>query len=283
MRKRETDYTANCPHSFIEILMAISDLILLFALGLRHGLDPDHIACIDGLTWRAVRAGRRHARWIGTLFALGHGLLVTVMAVVISMIPIRDLVSPQFWSVMEWVPTLLLIVVGVLNLRAMRPLQPNEMPQNSWRYSLIPKSVLRHTSPLAIFFVGVLFAAVFDTATQMSTLGYVSSSPGASSMNAIYAGLVFTIGMMTTDTLDSQMIGHISRSADRPEAVASYRRKIGWAVVLMAFAVAIYNVIVHFNPDFEVSDDVFSIIGGSFVLGVFLFAAALRFRTPRLG
>jgi hypothetical protein len=36
-------------------LVSFSGLVLMFVLGLRHGLDPDHIACIDGLTWRALR------------------------------------------------------------------------------------------------------------------------------------------------------------------------------------------------------------------------------------
>ena len=31
-------------------LISYSGLVLMFVLGLRHGLDPDHIACIDGLT-----------------------------------------------------------------------------------------------------------------------------------------------------------------------------------------------------------------------------------------
>jgi hypothetical protein len=40
-------------------------LALMRVLGLGHGLDPDHIACIDGLTWRApgtADAGRPGAR-----------------------------------------------------------------------------------------------------------------------------------------------------------------------------------------------------------------------------
>lgn len=54
--------------------LSTSGLVLMFVLGLRHGLDPDHIACVDGLTWRALnRAQHRHAPWIGTLFAIGHG------------------------------------------------------------------------------------------------------------------------------------------------------------------------------------------------------------------
>ena len=35
-------------------LLSLSDLGLMLTLGLRHGLDPDHIAVIDGLTIRAL-------------------------------------------------------------------------------------------------------------------------------------------------------------------------------------------------------------------------------------
>src|SRR5450830_794454 len=46
-------------------LISFSGLVLMFVLGLRHGLDPDHIACIDGLTWRAISHEHQHAHWIG--------------------------------------------------------------------------------------------------------------------------------------------------------------------------------------------------------------------------
>ena len=58
-------------------LLNFSGLALMFALGLRHGLDPDHIACIDSLTWRALEHEHRNAAWVGTLFATGHGLPVS--------------------------------------------------------------------------------------------------------------------------------------------------------------------------------------------------------------
>lgn len=47
-------------------------MALFFLLGLRHGIEPDHIAAIDGLTLRAHDHRERHAPWTGTLFALGH-------------------------------------------------------------------------------------------------------------------------------------------------------------------------------------------------------------------
>ena len=52
-------------------------LSLIFLLGLRHGLDPDHIAIIDGISMRLTQQKNKLAPWVGTLFALGHGLVIT--------------------------------------------------------------------------------------------------------------------------------------------------------------------------------------------------------------
>lgn len=68
--------------------LSFSGLVPMFVFGLRHGLDLDHIAGIDGLIWRALNHEHEHdhdhAHRIGTLFALGHGLRVTGIAVGVS-------------------------------------------------------------------------------------------------------------------------------------------------------------------------------------------------------
>jgi high-affinity nickel-transport protein len=51
-------------------------IVMGVALGLRHGTDPDHLAAIDGLT--RLRPNPAN----GVFFALGHGLTVTLLAVV---------------------------------------------------------------------------------------------------------------------------------------------------------------------------------------------------------
>ena len=48
--------------------------VLAFALGVRHGVDPDHLTAIDGL----IRV--RPRRTNGLYFAIGHGLVVTALA-----------------------------------------------------------------------------------------------------------------------------------------------------------------------------------------------------------
>src|SRR5260221_598841 len=48
---------------------------LFFVLGLKHGLDPDHLVAIDGFT----RSSR--SRWSGLFFSLGHRVVVTLVRV----------------------------------------------------------------------------------------------------------------------------------------------------------------------------------------------------------
>jgi nickel/cobalt transporter (NiCoT) family protein len=65
-----------------------------------HAVDPDHLAAIDGLTRiRPLRAN-------GVYFALGHGLVVTLLAVGIG-----HLLADRFAFVGPWS----LILVGAIN------------------------------------------------------------------------------------------------------------------------------------------------------------------------
>ena len=52
-----------------------------FLLGLRHGLDLDHLATIDAIT-RTVQGNL--SKMVGFLFSLGHGLVVTIVSLVIG-------------------------------------------------------------------------------------------------------------------------------------------------------------------------------------------------------
>ena len=54
--------------------------LLVFMLGMRHGLDADHLATIDGLTRFNSRSNPGLARWCGCWFSLGHGAVVVAIA-----------------------------------------------------------------------------------------------------------------------------------------------------------------------------------------------------------
>jgi len=55
--------------------------MFIFLLGLRHGMDPDHIAAVDQVTRCNVDSRPRLARLAGCLFSLGHGAVVILVAV----------------------------------------------------------------------------------------------------------------------------------------------------------------------------------------------------------
>src|SRR5690242_9918116 len=71
---------------------------LVFALGLKHGMDPDHLVTIDGMArFNAVRRPRL-SRLSGLLFSLGHGAVVTLVAVFVATAA-RDWQAPAWLEV----------------------------------------------------------------------------------------------------------------------------------------------------------------------------------------
>ena len=250
-------------------LLSFSGLVLMFVLGLRHGLDPDHIACIDGLTRRALNQEQQHAHWIGTLFAIGHGLLVTGIAVGVSQFT-RSLSMPDaVVTVFGWIPTALLLLVGTLNLRLLMRKDPSYVP-TGWKLKLIPQRLRNHSSPWAVVVIGVLFATVFDTATQASAWGYVASNKGGGLIAAFLAGIVFTLGMIITDTLDGRLICRISRGTDGQAAGRRYRRTLGWLIVAISYGVAAYNVGKALIPAIELDEVAFSVTGFALMAVMFV-------------
>jgi hypothetical protein len=58
-------------------------LVAAFWFGFRHGIDFDHIAAIADIT--SSVGDRKRAVWFGTLYALGHALVVLALGVVAIM------------------------------------------------------------------------------------------------------------------------------------------------------------------------------------------------------
>jgi len=126
---------------------------LVFLLGLRHGLDPDHIAVIDGISLRLTQQQNKLAPWVGTLFAIGHGLVITIIAVGISAGSNSLHISATHFEWMQWIPVILLIAIGLLNFQSLRN---NKLYQPAgWRFHFIPKKLITSTKPFSILLVGV--------------------------------------------------------------------------------------------------------------------------------
>ena len=103
---------------------------LAFVLGMKHGMDADHLATIDGLTRFNAAAGRRRlARLCGFLFSLGHGAVVCIVAVATSILFRQGAVPGWMEDVGAWVSAFFLLSLGVLNLYAVFSTPAHEMVQ----------------------------------------------------------------------------------------------------------------------------------------------------------
>jgi len=81
--------TSSLPHDLAGLAL------MVFLLGLRHGMDPDHLATIDGLARYNGQNRPRLARWSGCFFSLGHGAIVTLVAGFVAA-TLHDGAAPQW-------------------------------------------------------------------------------------------------------------------------------------------------------------------------------------------
>ena len=176
--------------------------IMGLALGMRHGTDPDHLAAIDGLT--RIRPRTKN----GIYFALGHALVVIVLAMGIGHFLASRLAFAGPWS---------LIVIGLVNL---------------WRLLRGAAAPRIRSRPIVVqpLLLGMLLAAGFETASQLSAL--ILAGQGS----VWVLGVAFSFGMVLVDGLD----GYLAGSTQRLAAIGQTRAKaasraLSIIVVIFAF------------------------------------------------
>ena len=246
-------------------VISISGLLLMLMLGLRHGLDPDHIACIDGLTWHAMQHGRRHVPWAEHCLRSGTGSL--------TLIAVFQPGGPRLRH--------------TRGCRAVRPLGPHRVAAAgrvavnlrqllaggaqynaaSFKFRMISAWLSNHAAPWSIVLTGALFAAVFDTATQASAWGYVAGEENGHAFAAAVAGL----GLQPAprhgrDRHDRWTFALACRPQHQPAAGrAEVPRILGWLVVAISCGVAAYNIGTALAPRIEFDDLAFSAAGFALV------------------
>lgn len=259
------------------ISIDFAGITLMLALGFRHGLDPDHIAVIDSLTMHHHGIKSSFGKWSGTLFALGHGIVITIVSVIFSFIGSSAISNTWILSVLEWVPVILLYLVGFMNLKSLLS-KTSEYKVQGWRFRFIPKKLLNSKSAFSIVLTGVLFALVFDTVTQAAAWGYAASLEGGISI-ALVMGLVFSVGMIATDTIDGRILYSILNKTDNKSTIISYRKWIGWCIVSMTFFIAIYKTLNTFFPQVQLSETAYTLVGALFFLSIVFIYAYIAIKT----
>jgi len=219
--------------------------LFAFVLGTRHGLDADHLATIDGLTRYNARGNPRLARRVGTLFSLGHGMVVMLVAIVAATLA-RD------WQTPPWLETTgtcvsvaFLFGLAFVNLRAVLEAHPDRVVAPVGCKGRLLRRFLTVQRAWAVAAVGVLFALSFDTISQAALFALAASRFGGLG-NACAVAALFIIGMLIIDGINGMWISRLVRRADRTAAIAS--RVIALTVAAISIAVGVLALARWFAP-----------------------------------
>lgn len=238
--------------------------IILFVLGLRHGLDPDHITIIDGYTYRLHLKKNNWARWVGTLFTFGHGIMVTVIALTLSILKNNFEMPVMLDIVVEWASSMILFLVGISNLIALRRQRTSSVTgTGGLKKWLIPSSFQNNVNPFTVIITGIIFGFIFDTSSQIAAFGYAISVSNQW-MYAILGGAVFSLGLIVTGTCDSMLLSKLLKTFDQKK-IQSHRFKLNVLITIMCFAIPLYKILSTLNPELELSDFQNNIIGITFI------------------
>lgn len=182
---------------------------LAFALGFRHGAEPDHVAAVDALT-------RLHpSPWTGALFAIGHGAIVTVLAFVVNVsAKALEGAAPMLEALAPW------ILVGLAALTILRLLRRDD-----------PSAPSHWGRPVGGALVtGALLGLGAETASQISALAL------AAHVAPLAVGLAFTLGLVVLTGVDGVFAARLASAQDNRVRMVS--RRFGWAVAVITLTLA---------------------------------------------
>lgn len=214
--------------------------LLVFVLGMKHGFDADHLATIDGLTRFNARSNPRLARFCGTLFSLGHGVVVVAIALTVSTLA-RHWQTPDWLETFgAWVSIAFLLALGIVNIQAVLRADPGQVVRPVGLKGRFLGRLAQAASPGWIALVGALFALSFDTVSQAALFALTATQFGGWE-HALLLGLLFMLGMLVTDGVNGFWISRLICRADQLAAVASRVMSLvvaGISLLVGAFGVA---------------------------------------------
>jgi high-affinity nickel-transport protein len=257
--------------------------LLAYVLGLRHGVDADHIAAIDNTTRKLLQDGERPLT-VGTWFSLGHSTIV--VALVVALVAAADAIESRLpalrsagFLVGTTVSGLFLFLIGLVNLvivleiyRIFRGLRQGRFRPAELEEQLVRRGFLSRyfgglfrliRKPRHIYPVGVLFGLGFDTATEILLIGlavaFGTSGPHVPLAYVLVLPALFTAGMVLVDT--SQGIGMrlaYGWAFVKPVRTIYYNLTITIISVLVAFLIGGFEVLQLLAAELGLSGGVWS-------------------------
>lgn len=249
------------PHDWLGLVLVV------FLLGLKHGMDPDHIATIDGLTRFNAQTRPLVSRWSGFLFSLGHGAVVTLVAGVVALTATNWSAPGWLEDLGAWISILFLLALGTVNLVQVLRSAPDQVVRPVGLKGRFVKRFTEASHPVVIASVGAAFALSFDTVSQAALFSLTASSL-AGWLFSIGLGVLFMIGMMITDGVNGLWFARMLRKSDQRAIVAS--RVMGLSIAFLSLSIAALGIGKYFSPAFADALE-----GTSLIMGLGLVAILL--------
>ena len=199
--------------------------VLAYTLGLRHGVDADHIVAIDNTTRKLLQDGERPLT-VGTWFSLGHSTVVVglVVALVIATQSVANQIPGLQGSgaiIGTTVSGIFLFLIGLVNAiivmgiyRTFKTMKEGEIDESELEGLLQNRGFLNRyfgglflivRKPWQIYPIGILFGLGFDTASEIALFAITIVFAVSSSIPLwmiLLLPFLFTCGMVLADTTD---------------------------------------------------------------------------------
>lgn len=253
-------------------------VFVVFVLGLKHGMDPDHLATIDGLTRFNARSRPRLSRWSGFLFSLGHGLVVTLVAGVVALLATEWSAPPWLEDLGAWVSILFLLALGFVNLWAVFRSPHDQVVRTVGLKSRFLRRFSETSHPVVIASVGAAFALSFDTISQ-AALFSLTASKLSGSIFSVALGAIFMLGMMATDGVNGLWVARLLQRADQRALVVS--RVMGLVIAFLSIAIAGLGIAKYLSPTFAVVLEGAGLLMGVGLAAILLASFSLATRLSR--
>ena len=206
---------------------------------MRHGLDADHLAAIDGLTRCNARSQPQLARLCGALFALGHGAVVAVVALAVGSLAHQWSVPRTLEDAGACISIAYLLFLGIINLVMVMRTAPGQTVRIGGLRGRWLGGLAGANRAWLVALTGALFAISFDTLTQATLFALVGAQFGGW-LFALGLSILFMIGMLAVDGMNGLWLSRLLSNRGRDAARAS--RVMGLAVAGISFAVAFLGI-----------------------------------------
>ncbi len=277
--------------------------VIAYGFGLRHAVDPDHIAAIDNTTRKLMQDGKKPVG-VGLFFSLGHSTVVFALSllVVISSGYVNQHLT-SWKSVGTIIGTsvsgVFLVVIAAINLIVFLDIYKtwrgvvkggtyddkslDDYLNNRGLLARLFKPMLKVVSnSWNMYPIGLLFGLGFDTASEVGLLGITASTANLSHpvppILILLLPLLFVAGMSLADTTDGvAMLGAYGWAFVRPVRKLYYNMNITLISVVVALLIGGLELMQVLIQETSASGGIWTFLGaldisnmGFVIVGIFL-------------